>query len=254
MFEEQLNVGFTHPSTIQISGPTGCGKTRFVRHILEHRLIVPFPSRIIWVYGEWQEDYEAVRALYPHIEFVHGWREQLYDTIRADETNLLVLDDQMCEASDSKTLARMFTKGSHHRNLTIIYLVQNVYDKGKSARTVSLNAHYQVVFRNRRDASQFRVMASQMAPHRSGWLLDAFDDATREPFGYLLIDNHPRTPDDHRFRTRILPGEQTSFYSERPDDQDEAPPSPPSTTEHTHVRSKKRRRAKQQDELRPVYK
>ena len=171
-----------------------------MRQILEHRLIVPFQSRILWVYGEWQEYYEALRALFPHIEFVHGWREQLYDTIRADETNLLVLDDQMCDASDSKQLARLFTQGSHHRNLTVIYLVQNVYDKGKSSRTVSLNAHYQVVFRNRRDASQFRVLASQMAPHRSGWLMDAFEDATREPFGYLLIDNHPRTPDDHRFR------------------------------------------------------
>ena len=241
--EQLLNFGFTHPCTIQISGPTGCGKTRFVRHILEHRLIVPFPSRILWVYGEWQEDYEALRALYPHIEFVHGWREQLYDTIRADETNLLVLDDQMCDASDSKQLARLFTQGSHHRNLTVIYLVQNVYDKGKSSRTVSLNAHYQVVFRNRRDASQFRVLASQMAPHRSGWLMDAFKDATREPFGYLLIDNHPRTPDDHRFRSRILPGEQTSFYSERRDDQEEGPPAPPAT-EHSHRRSRKRRRSR----------
>ena len=66
-----------------------------MRQILEHRLITPFPSRIIWVYGEWQEDYEALRALYPHIEFVHKWRDQLYDTIRADETIQLVFDDQM---------------------------------------------------------------------------------------------------------------------------------------------------------------
>ena len=92
---------------------------------------------------------------------------------------MLVLDDQMCDASDSKQLARLFTQGSHHRNLTVIYFGQNVYDKGKSSRTVSLNANYQVVFRNRRDASQFRVLASQMAPHRSGWLMDAFEVVTR---------------------------------------------------------------------------
>ena len=195
-------------------------------------------SGILWVYGEWR-DYEALRALYPQIEFVHGWREQLYDIIPADETNLLVLDDQMCDASDSKQLARLFTQGSQHRNLTVIYLVQNVYDKGKSSRTVSLNAHYQVVFRNMRDASQFRVLASQMAPQRSGWLMDAFADATREPFGYLLIDNHPRTSDDHRFRSRIMPGERTSFYSERRNDQKAGPPAPPAT-EHSNRRSKKR--------------
>ena len=67
---EDWNIGFSHPCTIQISGPTGCGKTRFVRQVLENRLIEPFPTRLIWVYGEWQEDYEALRALYPHIEFV----------------------------------------------------------------------------------------------------------------------------------------------------------------------------------------
>ena len=71
---------------------------------------------------------------------------------------------------------------------------------------MSLNAHYHVVFRNRRDASKFRVFASQMAPHRSGWLLDAFQEATRQLFGYLLIDNHLRTADEQRIRTRILPG------------------------------------------------
>ena len=88
---EDWNLGFSHPCTIQISGPTGCGKTRFVRQVLENRLIHLFLTRLIWVFGEWQEDYEALRALYPHIEFVHGWRESLYDSICRDEANLLVL-------------------------------------------------------------------------------------------------------------------------------------------------------------------
>ena len=84
------------------------------------------------MYGELQKDYEALCALYPHIEFVHGWRESLYDSIRPDESNLLVRDDQMCEASDSKQLTRLFTQSLHYRNLSIIYLVQNVYDKEKA--------------------------------------------------------------------------------------------------------------------------
>lgn len=245
MSNEEWNIGFSHPCTIQISGPTGCGKTRFVRHVLEHRLIVPFPARIIWVYREWQEDYVALRAIYPHIEFVHGWREQIYDSIHAEETNLLVLDDLMCEASDSKELARLFTSGSHHRNLTVIYLVQNVYDKGKSSRTVSLNSHYHVVFRNRRDVSQFGVFASQMAPHRRDWLLDAFDDATREPFGYLLIDNHPRSADEIRFRTRILPGEQAICYAERRDKFVSEPPPPVDNLDYSARQKQKRRLTKQ---------
>ena len=72
---------------------------------------------------------------------------------------MLILDDQIDEAGESKMLAKLFTKGSHHRNLTVIYLVQNVVKQARSQRTVSLNSHYNVVFRNKRDASQFRTLA-----------------------------------------------------------------------------------------------
>ena len=124
----------------------------------------------------------------------------------------------------------------------MIYLVQNVFEKGRSSRTVSLNAHYHIVFRNRRDASQFRIFASEMSPHRSGWLLDAFEDATRKPFGYLLIDNHPRTADEHRIRTCILPGEQVCYYTERRQDLDDQPP-PYRRLNHMNRRKNKRHRS-----------
>ena len=133
---------FKHPTTIQISWPTGCGKTWFVRRIQEEQHIQPFPTRIIWIYSEWQSYYDHVRATFPHVEFVEGWREDLYASIRPDERNLLILDDQMDEAGDSKTLSKLFKKGLHHRNLTVIYLVQNVFNQSKSQRTVSLNSHY----------------------------------------------------------------------------------------------------------------
>jgi len=45
-----------HPSTIVVSGPTGCGKTQLVSKLLEHKAISPFPDRIVWDYGEWQGD------------------------------------------------------------------------------------------------------------------------------------------------------------------------------------------------------
>ena len=154
-----LDFHFKHPTTIQISGPTLCGKSRLVLRILEKQLVQPFPTQIFWVFSEWQPDYEQARALYPHIEFVWGWSDELYKSLRQDEKNLLIIDDQMTEAADSKTLSNLFTKGAHHKNLTVLYLVQNVYNKSKSQRTVSLNTHYNVVFRNERDASQFRSLA-----------------------------------------------------------------------------------------------
>ena len=210
-----LELHFKHPATILLSGPTGCGKTRFVRSILEEKLIEPFPTRLIWVYGEWQGDYDQIKIIYPEIEFMKGYSDDIYDSLEPTERNLLILDDQMSEASDTKSLAKLFTKGSHHRNVTILYLVQNMFDQGKSSRTVSLNSHYTVVFRNLRDQSQFRTMARQLLPKNSQWLIDAFTDATVRPFGYLVIDNSPQCDPVFRFRTNILRGELPTVYCDR---------------------------------------
>jgi hypothetical protein len=209
----ELDFSFKHPASIQVSGPSRCGKTRLVLRILEHQLIQPFPTRIIWVYSEWQKDYKEAASIYPHIEFLKGWREDIYEQINPKERNLLLVDDQMDEAGSSKTLSKLFTKGVHHRNLTLLYLLQNMYNSGSSQRTASLNSHYNVVFRNSRDASQFRTLAHQMHPGNAKWLIEAFDDATSRPYGYLVLDHHPESDKDKRVVTQILPGENLTLYS-----------------------------------------
>ena len=119
--------------------------------------------------------------MYPHIELEHGWWDDIYDRITPDTKNLLIVDDEMEEANSSKTLQNLFTKGSHYRNHTIMYLLQSMYNAGTSKRTVSLNTHCNVVFNNPRDARQFRCLASQMHPCDFYRLIGAFLDATAKP-------------------------------------------------------------------------
>ena len=153
-----------------------------------------------------------IRERYPGIKFEKGWRDDIFDSLSHEQRNILVLDDQMGVASSSSSVADLFTRGSHHRNLTVIYLVQNVYNHGKSQRTISLNSHYSVVFRNGRDASQSCTMAYQICPNNSKWLIDSFTDATCKPYGYLVLDHHPLTPENQTVITNILPGEQLTYY------------------------------------------
>ena len=98
---DPLDFHFKHPTTIKVSGPTRCGKTRLVRRILEKQLIQPFAPRIIWVYSEWQPDYDMIRERYPGIEFEKGWRDKIFDSLSPEQRNILVLDDQMGVASPS---------------------------------------------------------------------------------------------------------------------------------------------------------
>ena len=88
------------------------------------------------MYSEWQPDYDMIRERYSGIEFEKEWRDEIFDSLSPVVRNLLVLDDQMCVASSSTTVADLFINGSHNRTLTVIYLVQNVYNHGKSQRTI----------------------------------------------------------------------------------------------------------------------
>ena len=125
---DPLAYHFKHPTTIQFSGPTRCGKTWLVRRIIEKQLIQPFATRIIWVFSEWQPYYDMIRERYHGIEFEKGWRDEIFDSLSHEQRNILVLDDQMGVASFNSSVADLFTKGSHHRILSVIYLVPNVYN------------------------------------------------------------------------------------------------------------------------------
>ena len=209
---DSLDFYFKHSIKIQVSGRIRCEQTRLVRRILEKQLIQPFATRIIWVYSEWQPDYDMIRIRYFGIEFEKGWRDDIFYSLTPEQRYILVWDDQMGVASSSKSVSDLFTKGSNHKNLTVIYLVQNLYNQGKSQRTIILNFHYSVVFRNGREASQFRTMAYQICPSNGHWLTDAFTNATSKPYEYFVLDHHTLAPEDQAVATNILPGKQVTDY------------------------------------------
>ena len=43
-----------------------------------------------------------------------------------------------------------------------------------------------------------------MLPHHSTWLVEAYSDAVTPEYGYMVIDNKPKTLETHRFQTGIL--------------------------------------------------
>lgn len=52
-----------------------------------------------------------------------------------------------------------------------------------------------------------------MFPENSKFLLEAFNDATKNPHGYLLLDLLQPTPENKRIRTGILPHDQRILYT-----------------------------------------
>jgi len=144
----------------------------------------------------------------PHVIFNEGVPN--IEQFDGKERTLLILDDLMGETNDS--VSNIFTKVSHHRNVSVIYLSQNLFYKSKQNRTRSLNSHYIVLFKIPRDTLQVATLARQMYPGKSQFFVEAFKDAREKPFGYILIDLKPNTKEKYRVRTNIFPGEKQFVY------------------------------------------
>ena len=89
-------------------------------------------------------------------------------------------------------------------NVSVLYLTENIFYSGKQNRMILLNAHYLVLFRNPRDATQVAYLTQQMYPGKSKFLIEAFKDAMIELFSYLLINLKPDM--DKKFRVRHISG------------------------------------------------
>ena len=46
----------------------------------------------------------------------------------------MVIDDQMEDAGRDKRNVNLFTRGSHHRKLSVIYIVMYVFHQGRNSR------------------------------------------------------------------------------------------------------------------------
>ena len=117
---------------------------------------------------------------------------------------LLVTDDLMTEGNNDKMVLDIFTKHSHHRNITVLYLCQDMFPPGKFAKSISQNAHYIVAFKNPRDQLGVRNVVMQAFPNKWSAVLEVFRRASSRPFGYLVLDLHPATSDDRCLVSHLL--------------------------------------------------
>jgi hypothetical protein len=195
------------------AGPTSSGKTVLIRLILKHhKSIIYFKAmsieklKVLWAYGQWQNQYDEE---IPNVEmrYVEGLPSE--EEILSDKPHIIIIDDLMSELGSDKKLTNLFTKGSHHNDISVIFISQNIFHQGSQMRTISLNCHYMLLMKNPRDKAQIMALAAQIYPNNNKFLIEAFNDATKSQFGYIKVDMKQDTPDNLRVQTRITPEEVT---------------------------------------------
>lgn len=200
---------------IIVSGQSHAGKTTFVFSLLKNlKVFESNIKHIMYAYGMWQPLFEQMEREINNITFYHGIPDKnvLEGFSREFANTLLVLDDVMSQGMNDVEVMNLFTTYSHHMGITVLFLLQNIFPPGKCMRTISLNAHYIVLFKNHRDEQQVRTLGRQIFPSQSKYFMDAYKKVTERAHSYLCITLYPGTGDNRRLSTNILPEEETIFY------------------------------------------
>lgn len=169
------------------------------------------PDKIIYAYGQYQPLFDDMKKTIPGLILHEGLpsKDQINHWSSFSNHIILVLDDMMGQVVKDEDSINLFCVTAHHRKVTVIFLTQNLCMPGKHARTISLNCHYALLFKNARDSRQLMTFGSQVFPGQSKYFQEAYTKATAVPYRPLLVDMHPGTPDLYRLRTNILPNELT---------------------------------------------
>jgi len=202
---------FSHPFTCIISGPSRCGKTEWTLKLLKHinEMIKPNVEQIIWCYGS-KGTISRVREVCDNVTFVQNLPN--IDDMDRSIPKLIIMDDLQTVATDG-TVARIFTRESHHNNISCIFIVQNAFGKQNDMRDASLNTMYRVIFPNPIDKLQLHILGRGFKPKHPSFFADCLEDRKKETdYGYILVDYTPRTKDVMRVRSNIFPDEDNLVY------------------------------------------
>lgn len=201
---------YKHPFTMTIYGTTGSGKTFWTLKLLKNKeqMIQPNIKKIYWFYGSNGAVDEVKKEGIDNVEFIKGLpTDSWVQKQKRDENKLVIIDDQMNDFK-SGVVGNLFTKYSHHENMSVIVMLQNMFPKAADMRDVNLNAKYQVVFMQP-DRRQMRILSSGLLDYPSA-IQDILEEKKRNGdfYAYLVIDHDPCTPLELRLRSSVFPDDK----------------------------------------------
>ena len=125
---------------------------------------------------------------------------------------MLYFEDSCEEICNSKAFVDIAT-ARRHRELSTIYIKDNLFHQSKHGRDVELQNTHIVLFKSPRDVMQVSSLSAQLG--LGSELVDWCRDVTSVPYGLLLIDLSPRTVDRLRYCTNTGSVPSTFYIPER---------------------------------------
>ena len=176
-----------------IFGQTGVGKTHFILNVIKHRLIHPFPKKLYYMYNIEQDFMNTWNTTENQpIAFIKGLD---FSQMNTSEPSLLVVDDLVL--SMNKEVAEMFILGSHHKQISVFFITQNLFPNCPVFRTMSSNAHYYVIFQCQRHFRQVHTLARQIyIGDDLKRITNAYKRASETSRGFIVLSFSPLLPQE----------------------------------------------------------
>jgi Poxvirus A32 protein len=203
------------PFNMLVAGPSKSGKTTFVSNLLKvgEDMFVNYPDYVILYYANAQPLYEELYNMKLVNEMINfndtepSYQDFLekVEPYKNGNGSLIIFDDTLSDIKPG--FEKIFQVLGHHTKCSLIYISQNLFYNSKTFRNLSLQLDYIVMMRNQRDASQIRSLAFQLCPGNSDYIINAYREATKEPYSYMFIDCNANSLPQLRLRSNIFPHE-----------------------------------------------
>ena len=144
------------------------------------------------------------------IEFFQGLEWKSLEKAEAQKKRiLLVLDNLFEEAAKSQEFLALVIAG-RHRNIHLLVLRHNLFQRTKSSKTIDLNVTQIILFNSPRDSEQIGILGRHLVQRHL--TMEAYKRATRKPFGHLMIDLDVRSSKTLRYSSKCSGDEPSLFY------------------------------------------
>ena len=177
------------PFRLIVAGGSGSGKSYFVKQLVEKSHFESPFDHISYVYPDYLDECPTEFDVDQNIESLAGLPDKSYFTA-LKPNSLVILDDLMVEASKCEDLTKLFTVIARKKNISIILIVQNIYQQGRQFRNIRLNATGIVLFKFYGGLdSNYRLLRdlgmSSLVPK------ETFDSIYADRYKYIYLDLHP---------------------------------------------------------------
>ena len=164
---------------------------------------------------------KCVKKLYPECKIVIHcqWREEVMSSpetwmVPDGTQSLLIIDDCLSSLHKSQAFGAICRGRSHHDNISVMCLTQDLNSNGSEFKSALRNMHY-IIVTSHASSELLQNLQRKLFPYCRGFLHHAFEGCRQccsTSYPYMLIDQSTGCPKHMSVKTGIFKGESGYIF------------------------------------------